>query len=490
MTVREQGTFRARGVRDVPEPRIRSVDAADAAEHPTGATRGKAARATAPRSSQGEWTAPSRRADPVALLVEQSRGLLPDLLPIRHGRMMASPFAFFRGSAAVMARDLAGTVDSGIRVQLCGDAHVSNFGGHVSHDGQLVFDVHDFDQTLAGPWEWDLKRLVTSIAVAGRDRGLGRKQRGRMVRQTAEAYRVAMRELAQQGSLDVWYSRLTAADVSARWGAQAGRPAVRAFERQLDKAMRKGPGRGTRPSTRLVNGTPRLVSDPPRVVPLDELLPDDERRLVEEGVQSALASYRDSLPSSRRHLLEQFRYSSATRRVAGVGSVGTRSWVVLMVGVDRGDPLFLQVKEASESVLAPYCGGNRYANQRQRVVEWQQLMQSTPDVFLGWHRGPALDATDRDFYVRQPWDRKISADLDHQAPATLGLHGRICAWTLARAHACSGDRLAIARYLGSRDVFDAAMADFAEAYADQNALDHGRFVQAVSSARLEALPGV
>jgi uncharacterized protein (DUF2252 family) len=476
MTVREQRDDRVRAVTDgVPEQRLRTADGVGAQ---TGGARGKAARGTAPRSSQGEWTAPTRREDPVALLVQQAQGRLPDLLPIRHGRMMSSPFAFFRGSAAVMARDLAGTVDSGMRVQLCGDAHVSNFGGYTAPDGRLAFDLHDFDETLPGPWEWDLKRLVTSIAVAGRGRGVGRRQRRRMVRQTAEAYRLAMRDFARQGSLEVWHSRLTATDVRDRWGEQTGRSALRAFERQLDKA------------TRRVDRPRRPASAPPLVVPLDELLPDHERRAVEEGVQAGLASYRASLSGGGRHLLDQFRYSSATRRVAGVGSVGTRSWVVLMLGVERGDPLVLQVKEASASVLAPYCGRTPYTNQGQRVVEGQQLVQATPDPFLGWHRGPALDATSRDFYVRQLTDRKVSADLDRQGPGQLALHGRICAWTLARAHARSGDRLAIARYLGSRDVFDVAMADFAETYADQNALDHGRFVQAVSSARIEALTGV
>jgi uncharacterized protein (DUF2252 family) len=488
MTVRDHGEDRSGATSDLVA--VRRQVPGRATDIRTGAARGKAARGSAPRSSQGEWTAPARRGDPVDILVAQAAGRLPDLLPIRHGRMMASPFAFFRGSAAVMARDLAGTVDSGITVQLCGDAHVSNFGGYAAPDRQLVFDVNDFDETLPGPWEWDVKRLVASIAIAGRGRGLGRKQRQRMVRQTAEAYRVAMREFARQGNLDVWYSRLTAHDIRDRWGAQASSTALRSFDRHVDKALRRDRARAARELTRLVDGTPRLVSDPPLVVPLDELLPDHERRGVEEGVQAAFKTYRDSLPGSRRHLLDQFRYSSMTRKVVGVGSVGTRSWVVLMLGVDRGDQLFLQLKEASESVLAPYSDRRPRGNQGQRVVEGQKLMQAGSDIFLGWSRGPALDGTSRDFYVRQLWDWRLSAEIDHQAPETLGLHGQICAWTLARAHARSGDRLAIATYLGSRDVFDAAMAEFAEAYADQNAADHGRFVQAVSTSRLDALPGV
>lgn len=404
--------------------------------------------------------------------------------------MMASPFAFFRGSAIVMARDLASTASSGINVQLCGDAHVSNFGGYASPERQLVFGLNDFDETLPGPWEWDLKRLVASVAIEGRDRGFSARKRRVVAQRTSRAYRLAMRRFAHMGNLEVWYARLTMQDIYDQWAGQASRTAVRNFRRQVKKAMSKDSTRAAAKLTRLVDGERRMVSDPPLIVPLEELLADDERRGFEESVLSALRAYRGTLSGDRRHLLDRFHYAAMSRKVVGVGSVGTRAWVVLLLGLDRGDELLLQLKEALPSVLAPYCGRSEYDNQGQRVVEGQRLMQSSSDIFLGWHRGPALDGTSRDFYVRQLWDWKLSPDIANQEADTFGIMGQICGWTLARAHARSGDRLAIGKYLGSSDVFDVAMADFAEAYADQNALDHARFVEAVQSSRIEALPGV
>lgn len=460
------------------------------ADHVSGADLGKAARTRAPRSGQADWEPLSDRQDPVEILVKQSSGRLPELVPLRYGRMSSSPFAFFRGAAAVMAADLAATVTSGIRVQLCGDAHVSNFGGYASPDRTLVFDLNDFDETLPGPWEWDVKRLVASLAIAGRQSGFKAKQRRRMVRSTARAYREAVREFAHLGNLDVWYSRLTVQDIRDRWGAVASRSALRTFERQVSKAMTKDNVRASTKLTRLVDGEPRFISSPPLIVPIEEIFGDEERETVEQSVQSALRDYRTSLAVDRRHLFDQFRFAGMTRKVVGVGSVGTRAWVILLLGLDSGDELFLQVKEASESVLAPYCGQSTFLNEGERVVQGQRLMQASSDIFLGWSRGPAVDGDPRDFYVRQLWDWKLSADIEEQSSKTLGINGQICGWTLARAHARSGDRVAIAAYLGSGDVFDVAMSDFAEAYADQNERDHARFLEAVADSRVDAITGV
>lgn len=370
-------------------------------ENSTGGERGRAARARVPRSSQGTWKPRSDRQDPVETLLAQSRGRVPELVPVRHGRMAASPFAFYRGAAAVMSADLADTADTGIRVQLCGDAHVSNFGGYASPDRAMVFDINDFDETLPGPWEWDVKRLVASMAIAGREHGFDIKQRRRMVRSTGRAYREAVREFARLDNLDLWYSRLTVQDIVDRWGSEASGSAMRTFKRNVRKAMSKDNKRASSKLTRLVDGEPRLISDPPLIVPIEELFDGAERDAMEESIQSGLRDYRASLPSDRRHLFDQFHYAGMARKVVGVGSVGTRAWIVLMIGRDNDDQLFLQVKEASESVLAPHCGRSDFANEGERVVHGQRLMQASSDIFLGWSRGPAVDGTARDFYVRQ-----------------------------------------------------------------------------------------
>ena len=452
--------------------------------------KGRAARAGVPRSSHGAWRAAANRSDPVQVLIDQASGRLPELMPIRYGRMLASPFSFYRGSAAVMAADLHTTPSSGIHVQLCGDAHLTNFGGYASPDRALVFDLNDFDETLPGPWEWDVKRLVASFAIVGRDRGLGLEERRSMVRATARAYREAVREFATLGNLQVWYSRMTAARIVERWGAEAGAKAVRTFERQVSKAMTKDSVRASSRLTRLDGGEYRMVSTPPLMVPIGELLAADQSAAFERAVQIALRSYRRSLAGDRRKLLEQFHYVDMARKVVGVGSVGTRAWVVLLRGIDGHDPLVLQLKEARESVLAPYAGKSRYTNQGQRVVEGQRMMQASSDIFLGWNRGPAVDGTTRDYYVRQLVDWKISTDPEQAAPGTLAILGQVCGWTLARAHARSGDRVALAAYLGSSEVFDLAMADFAEAYADQNELDYQRLVDAAKSGLVEVEAGV
>ena len=432
-----------------------------------------------PRGAHGEWSPAPDRPDPVRILSDQAKSRLQELLPLRNERMSESPFTFFRGSAAVMASDLATTPVSGIQVQLCGDAHLSNFGGYASPDRTLVFDLNDFDETSPGPWEWDVKRLVTSVEIAARDRGYGDRKRRKIVVATSRAYRMAMREFASAGLLDVWYSRMTPADIRDRWGSSAGSKAMSA----LDRLVGEGHAQGQCPSassklTGVVGGRRRFLSDPPLLVPVSELLDPEAHLVLEEVVRQSLRSYRRSLPGSRRHLLEQFRYADAARKVVGVGSVGTRAWALLMLGVDD-EPLVLQLKEATESVLEPFAGRSKLHHHGQRVVAGQQLLQATSDVFLGWTRIPALDGAERDFYVRQLWDWKVSADLSRQDPATTAIYGQLCGWTLARGHARSGDRIAIAAYLGGSGSFDEAMADFATTYADQTERDHDRFSAAM-----------
>jgi uncharacterized protein (DUF2252 family) len=457
------------------------------ASRATRVLRGRSARSAAPRRSHGEWTPAPDRPDPVQILSDQARSRLQDLVPLRNERMAESPFAFYRGSAAVMASDLATTPVSGIRVQLCGDAHLSNFGGYASPDRTLVFDLNDFDETLPGPWEWDVKRLVSSVEIAARDRGYGDRKRRRIVVGTARAYRTAMRRFAATGLLDVWYSRITVTDIRDSLGSFAGSRDLQEFDRQVEKAVRKDSTRATSKLTELVDGRPRFRSDPPLLVPVSDLLDPEANLLLEDVVREALRSYRRSLPTSRRHLLEQFRYGDVARKVVGVGSVGTRAWALLMLGVDD-EPLVLQLKEASASVLESGAGQSRYQNHGQRVVAGQQLLQASSDVFLGWTRIPALDGRPRDFYVRQLWDWKVSPDLSRQTPARMAIYGQLCGWTLARGHARSGDRIAIATYLGTGDAFDEALADFAASYADQTEQDHARFAATVRPGPARLVP--
>jgi uncharacterized protein (DUF2252 family) len=455
------------------------------AEHPTVAdrvSRGKAARSEVPRSSHGDWAPAADRAGPVDLLEEQAESRVQDLVPIRHGRMAASPFAFFRGAAYVMASDLAGTPHSGITAQLCGDAHLSNFGGFAGPERRLLFDLNDFDETLPGPWEWDLKRLAASLAVAGRQRDLGPRARRRIVARAVRRYREAMRTLAGMRNLDVWYSRVEVEDVLAEVGKRLDPEALRRARRNTAKARRKDSLRAFSKLTQVVNGQPRLIRDPPLMVPAPET--------IYERVRGLLHDYRRTLPGELRRLLEGYRFVDLARKVVGVGSVGTRVWIVFMVGRDHDDPLFLQVKEAQRSVLAPFLRRSAFENQGRRVVEGQRLMQAAGDIMLGWIRTVGLDEQERDFYVRQLWDWKISPDVDAMDATALELYGGICGATLARAHARSGDRIAIAAYLGGGDRFDRAIAAFSESYADQNERDHGALVDAVHTGRLAAQAGV
>jgi uncharacterized protein (DUF2252 family) len=446
---------------------------------------GKAARTKASRASHGEWAPAPDRPDPLELLAAQETTRVPELVPIRHARMAASPFAFYRGAAKVMAADLAAVAHTSLRAQLCGDAHLVNFGGFASPERSLVFDVNDFDETLAGPFEWDVKRLAASIEIAGRSRGFDRKTRTRIVTDSVTSYRQAMRDFAKMANLDVWYAHLGVDDIMAR-GRALGTDALKSFQRTVDKAESKDRLKAEAKLTTIVDGEPRFISDPPLLVPIEELYPESQRRDFEESMHEYLRRYRHTLPDDRRHLLEGYRLAQVARKVVGVGSVGTRCWVMLMVGLDNTDPLFLQVKEAEASVLEPYVGKSGYANHGQRVVEGQKLVQAASDIFLGWAHVTGFDDKPHDHYVRQLWDWKASASVDTMSPALLNVYGQMCGWTLARVHARSGDRVAIASYLGSSATFDQAITRFARRYADQNDLDHQALTQAIANGTMSS----
>ena len=454
--------------------------------------RGKAARHVARRSAHGRWEPSAARPDPVALLEEQAASRVPELVPIRYGRMLVSPFTFYRGAALLMASDLSDTPDSGITVQCCGDAHLSNFGVFGSPERQLM---HDFDETLPGPWEWDVKRLAASFEVAGRDRGFSRSDRHAVVVACARAYREGMRSAAKLGTLDVWYSHMEIGrmlewirteDQDERLGKKEARQAVM----DVSKARTRDSLRAFRKLTRPVDGRIRFVKDPPLIVPIEDLvLSEKVRHQTERSLRKLIKKYRRTL-ADEHHPLEEFRYVHMARKVVGVGSVGTRAWVFLMMGVDEGDPLILQAKEAQPSVLERFAGTSAYDNHGQRVVVGQRLMQTASDIFLGWQRAKDIDGQTRDYYIRQLHDWKGSAHVD-----TLRVHGatryaRMCGATLARAHARSGDWIAIAAYLGKGDRFDEAVAEFSAAYADQNERDYEALVRAVRSGRVSAQTGL
>jgi len=453
------------------------------------AAAGRAARSVARRSTHAEWKPPANRRDPVAIIEAQDERRVPDLVPIRHGRMAASPFTFYRGAAAVMAADLATTPVSGFRVQTCGDAHLSNFGAFAAPDRRLVFDLNDFDETLPGPWEWDVKRLAASFALAGRDRGFKRSERSAALLASVRSYREAMRAFAGEGDLAVWYERL---DVEEQLGkVEALDPgSVRRFERGIAKARTKDSVRAMEKLTEVVDGELRFVSQPPLIVPIEDLVPPGLAADLEAALREVIVSYRSTLPGDRQHLLDGYEFRRIARKVVGVGSVGTRAWVILMTGRDDEDPLFLQAKEADASVLEPYAGASHFRNHGRRVVEGQRMMQAAGDIFLGWCVVNGLDGRDRDFYVRQLWDWKRSVEVENLSPAGLQAYANVCGWTLARAHARSGDRIAIAAYLGGGDNFDRAVCHFAEAYADQSERDHAALVEAIDSGRLESTPDV
>jgi uncharacterized protein (DUF2252 family) len=454
------------------------------------AGRGKAARKVVPRYSHAEWEPFPNRPDPVSLLEEQTVARVPELVPIRYGRMLVSPFTFYRGAAYIMASDLAHTPNSGLNVQLCGDAHLSNFGGFASAERHMVFDINDFDETLPGPWEWDVKRLAASFEIAGRNREFSAKQRRTAVLAVVRSYREAMNSFASMRDLDVWYSRLDLESLLPELQQAVGEKRKAAVERNIAKAHTKDSMKALSKLTHLVDGVPKILSDPPLVVPVAELMPEIEADRLEASIRQTLRRYRASLQNDRRVLVERFRFTDLARKVVGVGSVGTRSWIVLMLGRDECDPLFLQVKEAGASVLEPFVGESDFKNHGERVVEGQRLMQASSDIFLGWVRINGADGVDRDFYVRQLWDWKTSAVLESIVPKSLMAYAQMCGWTLARAHARSGDRTAMAAYLGSSSAFDEALADFSVAYGDQNESDYRAFKAAVDEGRLTVETGV
>ena len=437
---------------------------------------GKAARQGVPRSAHADWEPASR--DPVEILARQDDSRVPELVPLRYERMLASPFAFFRGAAAIMAADLATTPTAGLGAQICGDAHLSNFGVFSAPDRRLVFDCNDFDQTCRGPFEWDVKRLAASVAIAGRERDFAEKEREKAVRQAVGSYRTSMLGFASMRNLDVWYSRLDVEPALGVLRSQVDERRFRRVERTLAKARGKDSLRALEKLTHEVDGELRIVSDPPLITPVEELADADE---AETQLRLVLDAYRESLTHDRRHLAGSYRYIHAARKVVGVGSVGTRAWIVLLLGKDASDPLFLQAKEAQTSVLEPFAGPSPYRNHGRRVVEGQRLMQAAGDVFLGWVATKGIDDERRCFYVRQLWDGKGSAEVERMEPRALSIYASLCGEALARAHARSGDRIGIASYLGKGEAFDKAVARFAEAYADQNERDFQKVKDSVAS---------
>ncbi|MDQ1065899.1 DUF2252 domain-containing protein [Streptomyces canus] len=450
------------------------------------AAHGKAARAAVPRSSHAAFAPGPQRPDPLEIIAKQSTTRLPDLVPIRYGRMSESPFRFYRGAAAIMASDLAGTPTSGLRTQLCGDAHMLNFRLLASPERRLMFDINDFDETLPGPWEWDVKRLAASLVIAGRANGFSTKQRAAIVLATVRSYRESMRSFAGLGNLAVWYAQFDVDRVRDRFAADLSARGRERWAQAVTKARSHDTLQVFDKLTHVVDGRRRIAPAPPLITRLEDLLPDDRRDAVEHELRTLIERYGQTLQSDRRFLLEQYRMADMARKVVGVGSVGTRCWIVLLLGKDDEDPLFLQAKEADESVLAPYAGASAYRTQGERVVAGQRLMQATSDIFLGWERVEGIDGRRRDFYVRQLRDWKWVAAAEEMVPRGMRTFGALCGATLARAHARSGDRIGIAAYLGGGDSFDRALATFAERYADQNERDHQALVDAVHVGRLSA----
>ena len=454
------------------------------------AERGRAARQTTPRTAHGDWSPAPDRPDPIAVLAAQAASRVQELVPIRYGRMLASPFTFYRGAAAVMAADLAATPASGIVVQACGDAHISNFGGFAAPDRKLVFGPNDFDETLPGPWEWDVKRMAASVEIAGRDIGLAPERRRRLVTACVREYREGMAGFAAESHLDVWYDRLNASELVERFGGRLGKKGRILFAKRFAKARRKTSLRAVTKLTERVDGELRFRSVPPLLVPLREVFdpahPQDETGYVRE----VIGEYADSLDEDRRYLFGTYRFVDMARKVVGVGSVGTRATVFLLVGRDGKDPLVLQAKEAQASVLEPYLGASEFDNHGERVVRGQRISHAASDIFLSWTRSMGLDGNEHDFYVRQLWDWKASIDLSTMSESGLHAYTRACGWSLARSHARSGDRLAIAAYLGRGTSFDRAIARFSAAYADQNELDHQRLAQAVAAGEVPAETGI
>jgi uncharacterized protein (DUF2252 family) len=471
--------------------------------HPTVDDRrakGKEARNRTALSSHAEWTPARNRPDPAALLEEQNRTREPDLVPVRHGRMLVSPFTFYRGAAKIMAADLKDTPTAGLDVQLCGDAHLSNFGAFASPERELLFGLNDFDETLPGPFEYDVKRMAASFTIAGQNNGFAKADSWAATLASVTAYREAMAGFAQMGTLAIWYAHLAedelmkgvrhaAKTTKTKKGAKAAKQAEKTAQKTLAKAHTRDSLQALSKLGELVDGRYRIVSQPPIVVPARDLettygLSADE---IERVIREQFRAYRATLRDDQRKLLERFQVVDVARKVVGVGSVGTRAFIVLLQGRDQQDPLFLQVKEATASVLEDHLPKSRYRQHGERVVQGQRMLQAASDIFLGWTKGVEAN---RYFYWRQLRDMKGSAQVEAMAPVGLGFYARICGWTMARAHARSGDPVAIAAYLGEDDRFDRSIADFAERYAEQNERDYQVFTKAIRSGRLEALEGI
>jgi uncharacterized protein (DUF2252 family) len=453
------------------------------------AAHGKAARAATPRASHADWKVLPTRVSPIELLEEQATTRVPELVPIRHGRMLVSPFTYYRGAALPMASDLAQTPASGIRVQACGDAHLSNFGMFGSPERHLFFDVNDFDETAPGPWEWDVKRLAASLEIAGRDHDFSAKRRGAIVQCSVRAYREAMREFASASMLDVWYARLDMDALAPRFRALLDPKRTPSVWNAIAKARAHDSHQAFDKLCSVESGVARFVHDPPLIVPLDEYTVEVDAQQVAGALQHILEAYRRTLDPDRRRLVDQYRLAHVARKVVGVGSVGTEAWIVLLLDRTHGTPLLLQIKQAEASVLERYTAKSTFSNHGHRVVAGQRLMQAASDIFLGWERFPS-GADSRDYYLRQLRDWKGSADIAGMTAAGMALWAEMCGWTLARAHARSGDRVAIASYLGKADVFDRAIVEFSAAYADQNEKDHAALQDAVTAGRLTAHTGV
>lgn len=463
-------------------------------EHKTLAERialGKAVRSKVPRSAHAAWNLSDDRPDPIDLLEGQAAGRVPELVPIRYGRMLVSPFAFYRGAAVIMASDLATLPNTGQHVQLCGDAHLANFGGFASPERELILDLNDFDETLPGPWEWDVKRLAVSLEIAGRERNFDGKTRHNLVVAAVREYQRAMNEFAGMRNLDLWYMHLNPEEIQARWGMSTKHKAIKELKSDLAKGYHHDNLRAFEKFTHRVNGKLQIAPNPPLIVPVEDLYNEEDQEPIEDILLRLLRSYKASLQPDLRHLLESFQYVHLARKVVGVGSVGTRTYILLMVGRDDQDPLFLQVKEARDSVLEPYLNKSTYRNNGRRVVEGQRLMQASSDIFLGWLRVPSgLDGKSHDFYFRQLWDWKVSVNVELMSPDEIMVYGKLCGWTLARSHARSGDRIAIYGYIGKGKVFENAMVDFSIAYADQNERDYQALVVAVKDKRVKAETGI
>ena len=445
---------------------------------------GRAERESVPLEAHAEWVAPDDRPDPVGILDKQNVTRVPELVPIRHGRMIVSPFTFYRGSAAIMAWDLACASTTGLRVQCCGDAHLSNFGIFAAPDRDVVFDLNDFDETLPAPFEWDVKRLVASFVVAARGNGHRRRDQRAAARAAAAAYRMTMAKAATMRFLDVWYTRFDAERLIAELDTRADKSAVKAVKKALKKAHTRTSLGSLEKFAERVDGGYRIKQQPPVIVRPPETISEEFEQIVHQG----LADYARSLAPDRRVVLDHYHYADFARKVVGVGSVGTEAMMLLLMGDREDDPLFLQVKEASTSVLAPYAGASEYKHQGERVVNGQRITQAASDAFLGWFTGAG--GGKRQFYVRQLRDKKGSAEVEGMPPSHLAIYAELCGATLARAHARTGDAAKITGYLGDDDTFERALERFAVAYADQNDDDYAAFIHAADAHRIEVERGI